>query len=355
MGKTKEVKAVRNYKDTVFRMLFREKGNLLELYNALNGTSYGNADELEVATLDNAVYMNVKNDVSFIFRSYLMLYEHQSTYSPNLPLRDLIYVSKQYEKYIVGDSIYSSHMAKVPAPKFVVFYNGTQGKPEETVLNLSDAYEVKEENPDLELKVRMININPGYNSGLVKSCRTLHEYCLYVECVRKYAALMPIAEAVDKAVNECIRKDILSDFLIRQRAEVVAMSILEYDEEVDLKKLRDTEYRFGLEEGEKIGEKRGERRGEKRGERRGEKRGRRKGILIGEQNGRVYIIVSLLCSKLEKQYTVEKISEELEMPEKSIETLCEIAEKYKPDYDVEKICKEVINKCPELVKNSLHL
>ena len=329
MEETKKVKAVRNYKDTVFRMLFRQKENLLELYNALNGTSYKNADELEVATLDNAVYMNVKNDVSFILRSYLMLYEHQSKYSPNLPLRDLIYISKQYGKYIVGSSIYSSHIVRIPAPKFVVFYNGTPKQPEETVMNLSDAYEVKEENPDLELKVRMININPGYNTKIVDSCSILHEYCLYVECVRKYAGKMPIADAVDKAVNECIMKNILSDFLEKQRAEVIAMSILEYDEETDLKKLRDTEYRFGVQDGER--------------------RGVQIGKTEGEQKGKAFIIISQLCRKLGRQYTVPQIANELEMPVEKIEALCKIAKRHAPDYDVEKISEEVIRICPEIL------
>lgn len=303
-------KAVRNFKDTVFRMLFNRKENLLELYNALNGTSYNNSEELDVTTLENAIYMNYKNDVSFIFQSYMTLYEHQSTFSPNMPLRDLIYISKQYEKQIVNRSIYSRKLVMIPVPKFVVFYNGESNMPEETVLNLSDAYQIKQENPDLELKVKMLNINAGYNEKIKEACRVLKEYCQYVERVRKYAKIMPIEEAVERSVDECIREGILSDFLKGQRAEVVSMSIFEYDEEEELKKFRASEYEYGKMEGEELGERK--------------------------------IIISLLCCKLKKRYSVSEIADDLETDEEEIEKLCKIAEKYAPDYDVELICKEVI-------------
>ena len=101
MGETeKELHVVRNHKDTVFRLLYKDKGNLLELYNALNGTDYRQAEELEICTLENAIYMGIKNDVSFLFDSEMNLYEHQASFNPNMPLRDLIYVAKQLEKYM---------------------------------------------------------------------------------------------------------------------------------------------------------------------------------------------------------------------------------------------------------------
>lgn len=314
-----EQKAVRNYKDTVFRMLFSDRERLLELYNALNGTAYASPEELKVTTLGNAVYMSVKNDISFIFQSFITLYEHQSTFSPNMPLRDLIYISRQYEKYIVDESIYSSGLVTVPTPKFVVFYNGLRDKPEEMTLSLSDSYEVKVDNPDLELKVRMININPGYNGKLMETCRTLDGYCRYVERVRGYSAVMPLVEAVEQAVKECINEGILADFLKEQRAEVIAMSIFEYDEEAELKKLRASERRHG----EKCGEARG--------------------IKLGENR----IIMIKICKKLQKSYTISKIAEELEEPEEKIERLCRVAERYAPEYDVEKICSEVMEKYGE--------
>ena len=240
---------VRNQKDTVFRMLFRDKKELLELYNALNGSAYQNPEELSVYTLENAIYMNVKNDISFLLDSELNLYEHQASYNPNMPLRDLIYIARQLGKYIRESSIYSTVLTRIPVPRFVVFYNGTKKQPERKILKLSDAFEKKVSDPELELKVLMLNINLGQNQQLMEKCKTLKEYCQYVEHVRKYAKEMPVAEAVDRAVTECIREGILAEFLSAQRAEVVAMSIFEYNEEEELKKLRKSEFAGGKAEG----------------------------------------------------------------------------------------------------------
>lgn len=137
----------RNYKDTVFRMIFREKENLLSLYNALNGTTYDDAEELEITTLENAIYMNYKNDISFVFDFELLLYEHQSTYNPNMPLRDLFYVTNVLQNRIKEENPYSKSLIKIPAPRFAVFYNGADFKPEQQVLYLSDAFEKNKTSP----------------------------------------------------------------------------------------------------------------------------------------------------------------------------------------------------------------
>ncbi len=140
--------AQRNNKDTIFRMLFREKENLLSLYNALNNTSYEYMDALEITTLENAIYMNYKNDISFVFNFELMLYEHQSTVNHNMPLSDLIYVTRLLQVMIRDDDLYGSTLIRIPAPRFVVFYNGTNRQPERQTLRLSNAYE-KNEEPEL--------------------------------------------------------------------------------------------------------------------------------------------------------------------------------------------------------------
>ena len=189
--------------------------------------------------------MEVKNDVSFLFDSQMNLYEHQSSFNPNMPLRDLFYIARQLEKYTLGKSLYSSKLRKIPVPRFVVFYNGTQEQPESRILKLSDAFEKKVPSPELEVKVTMLNINLGKNRELMEKCKTLREYCLFVERVRGYAKEMTIEEAVDRAVTECIRENILADFLSAQRAEVVAMSIFEYNEEEEMKKIRADEYSVG--------------------------------------------------------------------------------------------------------------
>ena len=247
--KTSKSKVIRNYKDTVFRMLYSDKRELLELYNALNGTNYLNQNELEICTLENAVYMNVKNDVSFIFSSELNLYEQQSTYNPNMPLRNLIYIARQLERYVHKETIYLSRMIRIPVPRFVVFYHGTKEQPERKILLLSDAFEKKVSDPEIELKVLQLNLNYGKNRELLEKCRTLKEYCLFVECVRNYVKKYAIEEAVEFAVTKCIKEGILEEFLRKQRAEVIAMSIFEYHEEEELKKIRADERMIGKAEG----------------------------------------------------------------------------------------------------------
>lgn len=234
-----ETNVQRNYKDTLFRMVFKEKKNLLSLYNALNKTAYTNVDDLEITTLDNAIYMNYKNDISFVFDFELMLYEHQSTYNPNMPLRDLLYVSRLLQNRIRDEDLYSKKLVKIPAPKFVVFYNGTDLKPEQQTLRLSDAYEKQQEQPSLELTVIVYNINLGHNQTLLETCQLLKQYAQYVEQVRKFAKKLPSSEAIKQAVDHCIRYGILSEFLSANRAEAIVMSIFEYDEAKHLKNVRE--------------------------------------------------------------------------------------------------------------------
>ena len=232
----------REYKDSVFRMLYREKKNLLQLYNALNGTSHTDPEKLIFTTLENAIYLGMKNDVSFLLDDRMTLYEHQSTWNPNMPLRDLLYIARLLEKHVnAGNrSIYSSSLIRIPAPRFVVFYNGQRRVEEHTVMKLSDAFEKPETDPALELRVRLVNINPGASPELMERCRTLREYSEFIARIRKHIdEEASIQEAVEQAVSECIREGILAEFLRSQRSEVVAMSIFEYDHEVEMKKLTD--------------------------------------------------------------------------------------------------------------------
>lgn len=255
----------RDYKDALFRMIFNDKEALLSLYNAVGNTSYTDASQLQIVTLENAVYMNIKNDLAFLLNMELNLYEHQSTWNPNMPLRDLFYVSREYEMLLANQSIYSSSLLKLPAPRFVVFFNGSYDMGEQCVLKLSDAYEKKVEDPDLELKVTVLNINAGWNDELMNTCRLLKEYSLYVARVRAYAKEMELAEAVSRAVDECIKEGILRDFLMKYRAEAISVSIFEYDEEREKELLRKTEYEFGRQEGLSQGREEGLSQGIKEG------------------------------------------------------------------------------------------
>ena len=260
---TNEIK--RNYKDTVFRMIFSDKKELLSLYNAINGTNHTNPDDLTVTTLDNAIYMTVKNDISCVIDMRLNLYEHQSTVNPNMPLRDLDYVSRSYSHFYLDKDIYSPRLIQLPNPKFIVFYNGEEGQPALRELRLSDAFIHNEVNPSLELIVLQININSGYNDELLDNCPALKDYMLYVDRIRKHQKSMSLSAAVNRAVDECIEEGILREFLLRNKAEVVAMSIYEYDEKLHERTMMDIGREEGLEQGREEGLKQGIEQGREEG------------------------------------------------------------------------------------------
>lgn len=247
----------KKYKDTVFRMLFSDKKELLTLYNAVNETNYNNPDELEITTLENAIYMTVKNDLSCVIDMRLNIFEHQSSINPNMPLRDLDYVSRSFRQFYDRHDIYSERLIKLPNPKFVVFYNGVREQPERREFKLSDAYTHQERNPSLELIVLQLNINSGYNDELMQKCPTLKEYMLFVERIRTYRQDTDINTAVNRAVNECIKEDILSDFLRKNKREVIAMGIDEYDAELHEKTLMEIGYEKGHADGIDIGREQG--------------------------------------------------------------------------------------------------
>lgn len=235
----------RMYKSRIFAMLFSDRNELLKLYNAINGTSYNDPDLLQVNTLENAIYMSMQNDVSFIIEMRLNLYEHQSTYSPNLPVRYLLYVADVYSDYTKDMNLYGTKAVKLPTPKFVIFYNGQAEQPDRKELKLSELFSIPDADPSLELKAVMLNINKGHNRKLMETCRTLEDYAEYTFRVREYAAEMPLDEAVEQAITECISEGILTDFLRKNRAEAKKVSIYEYDEERHMRQTREE----GMEEG----------------------------------------------------------------------------------------------------------
>jgi len=243
----------KRYKDTVFRMLFADPSRALSLYNAVNGTDYTDPLALQFNTLENVIYMNVKNDLSFLVANQVNLYEQQSTPSINMPLRDLFYVADIFQKICLKKTIYSNKLMKIPNPVFVVFYNGQMELPERMELKLSDHFEIWTDDPSLELKVTVLNINHGMNEELKERCPVLKEYMIYVEKIRKYADSMELREAVERAVEDCIRENVLKDFLLDQKAEVVKMSIYEYDEEREMQMIREDERELGREEGREEG------------------------------------------------------------------------------------------------------
>ena len=251
----------RTFKSTVFIMVFQDKKNLLELYNAMTGKHYTDPEQLEINTLENAVYMSMKNDLSFLIDGRLSLYEHQSTYNPNLPLRFLIYISQLYAGMTRNENLYGTKTVQIPPPEFVIFYNGEKDMPEETLLKLSDMYGVKVKDPKLELEAVMLNISGSNNSRLKEACRTLKDYAVYTDKIRLYSKEQTLEEAVEKAINECIAENVLKDFLTKHRAEAKAMSIFEYDQEKHIRQEREEAWEegrtSGLKEGRASGMKEG--------------------------------------------------------------------------------------------------
>ncbi len=293
---------IRQYKDNVFCLLYRDKNNLLDLYNGLNDTNYTNVDDLTVTTLKGGVYMKYKNDASFVFGQDLYMFEQQSSRNPNMPLRFLHYLSDVYRQMYNNSDLHRSTMLKIPVPHFVTFYNGKQLLEVESTLRLSDMYEKKMDCPELELIVRVININTGaiinkksldnekndiinginqsydfdksnkninagntinsrtYSSEFLSKCETLKDYMTFVNKVRVKTDIekIDIRTAVIEAVDECIAENVLSEFLKNHREEVITVSIYEYDEEGHLEIVKEEGRQLGIAEGEKLGIIKGE-------------------------------------------------------------------------------------------------
>lgn len=233
----------RQYKDRLFKFIFGNPENkewTLSLYNAVNGSSYTNPDDIKLTTIEDAVYMNMKNDVSFLITDKMNFYEQQSTFNPNMPMRFLIYAGMVYSKYIETNKSYhkySSLQQKAPTPRCICFYNGTDKKEDKTVLKLSDSFSSES---DIEVQVTMINVNYGHNQELMKACKPLEEYAFFVERIRinqKYADTLE--EAVDKALMDMPEDSLIKSFLIANQAEVKMMCITEYDEERTLNEIKE--------------------------------------------------------------------------------------------------------------------
>ena len=232
-----KIRVNREHKDRLFRLIFgreENKQNLLDLYNALNNTSYRKLADLEITTLEDVIYMGMKNDVSMLVHSRMSLYEHQSTYNPNMPIRGFMYNGKLYGKYIEKNNlnIYGKKLVKLPVPQYVVFYNGDDEHNDEEILRLSDAFEGNEKPEGYEWTARMININYGRNRELMEKCKPLRDYSILVDKIKRYTKEKKnIEEAVEQAIKECIEEDVLADFLRIHKAEVMDVCITEYNEE----------------------------------------------------------------------------------------------------------------------------
>ena len=281
------LKLNRKFKDTLFRKVFNNKRDLLSLYNALNNTEHTDESLITINTIEDAIYIGYKNDISFIINSELNLYEHQSSVNPNMPVRGLIYFAELYKGYIEQNNllIYNERLVKLPFPRYVVFYNGTKEQPEEQELRLSDSFVQvpegeglkdtagteadKTNKPSVEVVVQLLNINYGCNQELLEKCQKLMEYSRFIALVRvksdmlteKYKKEMKsvnkkeiFAEAVALAIDEAIRDNVLKDILSKNMAEVTDMLLTEFDEKAYIDGVKKQSY----EEGEARGEIKGE-------------------------------------------------------------------------------------------------
>ena len=252
----------RQYKSDVFSMLLEEPKNALEVFNAVNGTDYDDPSKVEIYLLDKGVSLSIYNDASFILEMNLSLYEHQSTYNPNIPLRNLIYLANLLQKLVSKRDLYGNRLIKIPTPRFAVFYNGTEQRPEVEELRLSTAFENLMDEPEIELTCKVYNINQGQNMDLLKRCKVLKEYMYFVDRVRYYIKELGgvqerLQEAIERAIDDCIENHILEDFLKSRREEVVKVTQLDYTWERREELIRREEYEEGLEVGIERGIERG--------------------------------------------------------------------------------------------------
>ncbi|MBR4514454.1 MAG: hypothetical protein IKO61_06165 [Lachnospiraceae bacterium] len=238
----------RDNKDRLFRFIYGKEQNkkwTLELYNAVNGTAYTDENDMELISIESVLYMKMKNDVAFLLGGFINLYEHQSTYNPNMPLRELLYLSSMYERYVHmnGLNIYGKTQLMLPVPKLLVFYNGEDEMPDETILTLTSSFpEEFREQSDVEVRVRMININAGHSNEIMRNCRTLREYAWFVEKTREKLTESEISNmseeereiakerAIDEVLDAMPEDFVIKPFLSANRAEVKHMLLTEYDE-----------------------------------------------------------------------------------------------------------------------------
>ena len=298
------------YKDNVFCMLYREKENLLDLYNALRGSNYTNVDDLQVTTLNGGSYMKYKNDASFVLNMSLYMFEQQSSKNENMPLRFLHYLSDVYREMFSKEVLHRRSMIKIPVPYFVTFYNGLEKWiEEEEEIKLSDMYEMPVDNPQLELKVQVININK--DADILSKCETLRGYMTFVNKTRCKTQVerKDVKQAVLEAIDECMEENILVDFFKKHREEVVEVSIYDYDEEKVRKTLADEAREEGVAEG----------------------------IKEGIEKGETLTKIIQIIKKVRKSKFLPTIASELEEEEADIKPIYDAVVASAPDYDIEEI------------------
>ena len=268
----------REYKSDVISMMLQIPEYALDVYNAMNDSVYTDPDMIQIMRLENGISLSVRNDASFFINNYLNLYEHQSTYSPNVPLRFLIYLTDLLKNTIGKRDLYGRKRVQIATPHFAVFYNGTEKRPEKEVLKLSDAFINRTDTPEIELTVTVYNINPDNNTQLLEKSEVLRSYMIFVNRVRenlehqkKIAQNAPeydeaayeeeLEAAINEAIDHCIEHHIMETFFRENRSEVTKSMVLDYTWERREELIRAEEYEDGKREGLEIGRAEGEKLG----------------------------------------------------------------------------------------------
>lgn len=246
-----DIKVNKKYKDRLFRLRFGSeeyKEDMLSLYNALNGTSYENAEDISITTIEDVIYIKMKNDISILLDGNMSLWEQQSTLNPNMPVRGLMYFGNLYDSYIKTNelNIYGTKLQEIPTPQYIVFYNGQEDSEAVVELKLSDAF-INKSKGGFEWTAVVYNLNSGKNDGLLERCRPLSEYMELINRIRNnQKSGMDVKAAVDVAVDSCIADGIMADFLTKHKAEVMSVCLTEFDEKVFVKGIREEGFEEGI-------------------------------------------------------------------------------------------------------------
>ena len=249
------------YKDRLFTFLFGSEENkawTLSLYNAVNNTDYKDPSVIEITTIKEIMYMGMRNDVSILVTVEMHLWEQQSTFNPNTPLRMMQYLGNLYEKYIKQRKLnkYSSKRMELPAPRLIVFFNGAADQPDEVILKLSDSFP-KGSISDVEVQVRMLNINYGKNQNLLDACKPLMEYswlAAKIRSIKKANDENAVSSAIDQAITAMPDDFVIKPFLVAHKAEVKGMLLEEYNETEVMELFKEEGRLEGREEGREEGE-----------------------------------------------------------------------------------------------------
>ena len=235
-----EIATNRTYKDSLFRLIYsgndeRSRRWLLSLYNALCGRNYTNIDDLRITTIENVIYLTMKNDLSFLLDSQMNLFEHQSTVNPNMPLRGLMYFGQLYQNEVKRQKkdIFGSSLIKIPSPRFIVLYNGDKELPDNKKYRLSDAFETEDKSGEFEWTATLININKNHNETIQKNCESLYHYIEFVERVRESQRKgMAVSQAINEAVDYAIQHNFLEGFFEEQKMYITNSLLTEFDQEL---------------------------------------------------------------------------------------------------------------------------